>query len=282
MRCSRSKTPACCHLSRRRQQVCPEPNPSSRGSSCQAMPLWSTYRMPCRHSRSATGRGPGDRSGQGGNSGSISVHKSSSTIHGRALTPSRTAESSHRSRPARTPQQDRVTSSKGLICPVIVKPPGDVLAAVSTESVSDHIAQVTKPPEGIVGLLDHVARRADRQLVSQARAGFERFPHCAPALLRIGIRLAHGHAARVTRRCESREVGDVERTAALDVLVAPLPSPPAMIKDSGRCGRDSSTHDRAGQCDPFHRHPRELNCRGPGCRCLPAPSRCRCHDRLIG
>lgn len=75
------------------------------------MSLWSTYRMPCRHSRSATGRGPGDRSGQGGSSGSISIHKSSSTIHGRVLTPSRTAESSHRSRPTRAPQQDRVTSS---------------------------------------------------------------------------------------------------------------------------------------------------------------------------
>lgn len=38
--------------------------------------------MPCRHSRSATGRGPGAFSGQGGSSGSISAHKSSSTIHG--------------------------------------------------------------------------------------------------------------------------------------------------------------------------------------------------------
>ena len=39
MRCSLSKTPACCHRSRRRQQVCPEPNPSSIGRSCQAMSL---------------------------------------------------------------------------------------------------------------------------------------------------------------------------------------------------------------------------------------------------
>lgn len=51
--------------------------------------------MPCRQSRSDTGRGPGDRSGHGGSNGSISAHKSSSTIHGRVLTPSRTAESSH-------------------------------------------------------------------------------------------------------------------------------------------------------------------------------------------
>lgn len=39
IRCSRSKTPACCHRSRRRQQVCPEPNPRSSGSSCHAMSL---------------------------------------------------------------------------------------------------------------------------------------------------------------------------------------------------------------------------------------------------
>jgi hypothetical protein len=75
------------------------------------MSLCRTYRMPCRHSRSATGRGPGDFSGQGGSSGSISAHKSSSTIHGQVLTSSRTAESSHRSRRTRALQQDQVTSS---------------------------------------------------------------------------------------------------------------------------------------------------------------------------
>lgn len=42
IRCSCPKTPACCHRSRRRQQVCPAPNPSARGSSCQAMSLCST------------------------------------------------------------------------------------------------------------------------------------------------------------------------------------------------------------------------------------------------
>ncbi len=76
------------------------------------MSLWRTNRMPWRQSRSDTGRGPGDRSGHGGSSGSISAHKSSSTIHGRVLTPSRTAESSDPSRPTRTIQQDRVTGSK--------------------------------------------------------------------------------------------------------------------------------------------------------------------------
>ncbi|MCZ2528177.1 RNA-binding domain-containing protein [Streptomyces sp. HB2AG] len=70
--------------------------------------------MPCRHSRSGTGCGPGAFSGQGGRSGSISTHRSSSTIHGRLVTPSRTAESSHRSRPTRTAQRDRVTSSKAV------------------------------------------------------------------------------------------------------------------------------------------------------------------------
>ncbi len=82
-----SKTLACCQRSRRRQQVCPEPNPSSGGRSCQAMFWCRTCRMPCRHKRSGTGLGPGDRSGQGGSNGSISAHKSSSTIHGRVVTP---------------------------------------------------------------------------------------------------------------------------------------------------------------------------------------------------
>lgn len=138
MRCSRSKTPACCHRSGRRRQVCPEPNPGCRGSSCPVMSLWSTYRMPCRHARSATGQAPGDRSGQGGSTGSISVHKPSSTIHGRLLTPSRTAESPHRSRPVRTPPQDRVTSSEegvGEHGRGDVRHPADSLLAFSPISV---------------------------------------------------------------------------------------------------------------------------------------------------
>lgn len=47
------------------------------------MSLWSTYKMPCRPSRSATGRAPGDFSDQVGANGFISAHNSSSTIHGR-------------------------------------------------------------------------------------------------------------------------------------------------------------------------------------------------------
>jgi hypothetical protein len=45
-----------------------------------------TYRMPCRHSRSSTGFGSGDRLGQGGSSGSIRARKPSSTIQGRVAT----------------------------------------------------------------------------------------------------------------------------------------------------------------------------------------------------
>jgi hypothetical protein len=41
----------------------------------------STYKTPCRHCRSGTGRGPGDFAGQGGSSGSIDSHNSSSTIY---------------------------------------------------------------------------------------------------------------------------------------------------------------------------------------------------------
>lgn len=42
--------------------------------------------MPWRHSRSGTGLGPGEPSGHGGSNGSISAHKSSSTIHSRVVT----------------------------------------------------------------------------------------------------------------------------------------------------------------------------------------------------
>jgi len=98
IRCSVSKTPASCQRPSRRQQVCPEPKPSSRGSCCHVIPVYSANKMPCRHRRSSTGRGPGDRSGHLGSNGSITAHKASSTIHGLLLTPSRTAESSHRTR----------------------------------------------------------------------------------------------------------------------------------------------------------------------------------------
>ena len=49
--------------------------------------MYSTNRMPRRHHRSSTGRGPGDRLGHFGSSGSITAHNASSTIHGLLPTP---------------------------------------------------------------------------------------------------------------------------------------------------------------------------------------------------
>ncbi len=99
--------------SRRRQQICPEPNLSSSGRSCQAASLNSTYRMPCKQSLSDTGFAPGARSGQGGGSGSTGSHKSSSTIHGRVLTQPSTARSSDRTRATSALIQDSVATSYG-------------------------------------------------------------------------------------------------------------------------------------------------------------------------
>lgn len=62
----------------------PDPNPSSWGRSSQPIPVYNTNKIPCRHKRSGTGRGPGDRAGHGGNNGSIRPHNSSSTTHGAA------------------------------------------------------------------------------------------------------------------------------------------------------------------------------------------------------
>jgi predicted alpha-1,6-mannanase (GH76 family) len=39
IRCSWSKTPACCQRSSLRQQVCPEPKPSSNGICCHGIPV---------------------------------------------------------------------------------------------------------------------------------------------------------------------------------------------------------------------------------------------------
>ncbi|CAL9472233.1 hypothetical protein SUDANB1_02851 [Streptomyces sp. enrichment culture] len=55
------------------------------------MSLCGTYRMPCGHNRSGTGREPGAFSGQGGRSGSISVQDprpgSHTNPNGRIATP---------------------------------------------------------------------------------------------------------------------------------------------------------------------------------------------------
>lgn len=82
--CSFSHTPARCHSSSRRQQVYPEPNPSSCGRCIHGIPVCSTNRIPDSASRSGSRRRPGyrDRRSRFGNSGSTSSHNSSDTTHG--------------------------------------------------------------------------------------------------------------------------------------------------------------------------------------------------------
>jgi len=79
-----SHTPASCHSSMRRQQVIPEPKPSSSGRCRQAMPVCKTNRMPERAWRSESRLRPGDRNRRSlrGRSGSTSSHSSSETTHG--------------------------------------------------------------------------------------------------------------------------------------------------------------------------------------------------------
>lgn len=82
--CSRSQTPACCHSSNRRRQVAPDPNPSSNGRCRQAIPVYSTNRIPCSVSRSPSRFRPGYRNRRVvlGSSGSISSHNRSGISHG--------------------------------------------------------------------------------------------------------------------------------------------------------------------------------------------------------
>jgi len=77
-KCIRSQTPSCCQSRRCRQQVIPDPQPSSFGNICHGIPLRSTKRMPVTHARSGTrGRPPFGRGGEGGRSGSIRFHSAS-------------------------------------------------------------------------------------------------------------------------------------------------------------------------------------------------------------
>jgi len=79
-RWSRAQTPASCQSRRRRQQVIPEPPPSSWGSISQGMPLFSTKMMPVKAARSGTrGRPPLGLGGSGGSSGATTAHRSSLT-----------------------------------------------------------------------------------------------------------------------------------------------------------------------------------------------------------
>ncbi len=76
----RSHTPAACQSRRRRQQVIPDPQPSSCGSISQGMPLRSTKTMPVKQARSASrGRPPLGLGDSGGKSGSIISQSSSET-----------------------------------------------------------------------------------------------------------------------------------------------------------------------------------------------------------
>lgn len=69
---------------RRRQQVMPEPKPSSWGRYSHWMPVCSTNKIPHKAWRSGTRGRPGFSFGAGiGSNGSIDHHSSSETIHGR-------------------------------------------------------------------------------------------------------------------------------------------------------------------------------------------------------
>src|SRR5215207_7572383 len=57
--CSRCQTPAASHARSRRQQVIPQPKPSSCGKCSQPTPVCSTNKIPCNASRSSNGFRPG-------------------------------------------------------------------------------------------------------------------------------------------------------------------------------------------------------------------------------
>ncbi len=81
---SRSHTPASFQAASRRQQVMPDPKPSSWGRYSHWIPVCSTNRIPHRACRSGTLGRPATNFGSGsGNNGSINDHSSSDTIHGR-------------------------------------------------------------------------------------------------------------------------------------------------------------------------------------------------------
>lgn len=81
---SRSHTPASFHAAKRRQQVMPEPKPSSWGKYSHWIPVCRTNRIPHSACRSGTRGRPATAFGVGsGSNGSINSHSSSETIHGR-------------------------------------------------------------------------------------------------------------------------------------------------------------------------------------------------------
>lgn len=84
--CNCRHTPASFQSRNRRQQVMPEPQPSSCGRSSHGSPVRSTNRMPAKHFRSGTrGRPPLGFGGSGGRIGSMICHSSSGTMGGAML-----------------------------------------------------------------------------------------------------------------------------------------------------------------------------------------------------
>jgi hypothetical protein len=78
--CRHAHTPACCQARKRRQQVTPLPQPISRGSISQGMPLLSTQMIPAKAARSGTrGRPPLGLGGAGGHNGALAFHSLSLT-----------------------------------------------------------------------------------------------------------------------------------------------------------------------------------------------------------
>jgi hypothetical protein len=79
--CSLFQTPASCHSLSLRQQVVPEPQPSSGGSHDQGRLARRTKMMPRRQSQfEMRGLPPLGFSGSGGRSGSTAAHSSSLTM----------------------------------------------------------------------------------------------------------------------------------------------------------------------------------------------------------
>jgi hypothetical protein len=75
-----SHTPAACQSRKRRQQVMPDPHPSSLGKYSQGQPVRSTNKMPVSACRFETrGRPPLGLARSGGNNGSIRSHNSSAS-----------------------------------------------------------------------------------------------------------------------------------------------------------------------------------------------------------
>lgn len=76
----RGQTPARVQSRKRRQQVTPDPQPSSAGTNRQGMPVRKTYTMPLRQARSDTrGRPPRSLGRSGGRSGWTSNQRQSGT-----------------------------------------------------------------------------------------------------------------------------------------------------------------------------------------------------------